>query len=138
MRPRRTHGIAVIGSTISIVHSGTRETRAVPVEFVCRSYVTVRWGQSGVYDLNLADNVLTARSAASRRKGGIEMRAWSACDIEGVRRMVRVHCDGEDRRAVTRRLSEEHERRKADEWHAWQERAEAVRAKRLSGGNDGK
>ncbi len=120
----------LIGQTVSLFHRGTRETCAVPIEYVCRTYIAVRWGQSGIYDLNLRDNVLTARSGGARRKGGNQIKWWMASDIEAIRRMVQVHCDGEDRRAAMRRLSAAHEQRKADEWAAT-EAASGVRAKRL-------
>ncbi len=118
--------------TLLIVHAGTHETRSVAVEYVCRTYISVRWGQSGIYDLNLKDNVLTARSHAARRKGGIEMRAWSCADIAALREAVQIHCDGEDRAAVIRRLSEAHEQRKADEAAQWSAQ-DAARAKRIDG-----
>jgi hypothetical protein len=62
------------------------ERRTVPVEYVASTFVAIRWGQSGIYDLNLAVNTLTARSLKARRKGKAH---WQAEDIEAVRKMVR-------------------------------------------------
>ena len=124
----------MIGDLVVLVHGGTRETRSVPIEYICRTYLSVRWGMSGIYDLNLRDNVLTARSAKSRNKGGSAMKWWRAEGITGIRERVRIFCDGEDKRESIRRMSEQHERRKADEaaeWAARDARAVGMRAKRI-------
>ncbi len=62
------------------------ERKTVEVEYVPPSgtYLSIRWGQSGIYDLNLAKNVLTARSQKAQRKGKAH---WSAEDINAVRKM---------------------------------------------------
>ncbi len=105
----------MIGDTITLIHRGTNERKALPVEFVCRTYLSIRWPMAGIYDLNLRDNVLTARSHAARRKGGNQIKWWYAEDILAVRHMVTVHLDGEDRKAETKRLMTDHERKKYDE-----------------------
>jgi len=74
--------------SIILIHIGG-ERRAVPVEHVANTYVSIRWGQSGIYDLNLAKNVLTARSQKAQRKGKAH---WKAEDINAVRKMVSNYC----------------------------------------------
>jgi hypothetical protein len=77
--------------TIVLVHQWSSEERTVPVETVTRTYVSVRWGQSGTYDLNLARNTLTARSQKAQRKG---KPLWHAKDIDEVRRKATIHMNG--------------------------------------------
>lgn len=83
---------------IVLVHHWTREERTVPVETVTRTYVSIRWGQSGTYDLNLAKNTLTARSQKAQRKG---KPLWQAADIDFVRRKVAIYMAGIDKDADT-------------------------------------
>ncbi len=73
--------------TIVLKHVGG-ERKVLEVEYVPPSgtYLSIRWGQSGIYDLNLAKNVLTARSQKAQRKGKPH---WSAEDIAAVRKMTR-------------------------------------------------
>lgn len=68
------------------------ELKTVSVEHVSPSltYVSIRWGQSGVYDLNLGANKLTARSQKAQRKGKAH---WAANDIEAVRKAAREYLD---------------------------------------------
>lgn len=68
------------------------ELKTVAVEHVSPNltYVSIRWGQSGVYDLNLRDNKLTARSQKAQRKGKPH---WSAQDIDAVRKAARAYLD---------------------------------------------
>lgn len=65
------------------------ETRLVPVESILRQGRTlvVRWGQAGLYELDLDFNRLQALSAAARRKHPLNM--WKAEDIALVRKTVR-------------------------------------------------
>lgn len=77
--------------TITLVHEWSREERVLPVETVTRTYVSIRWGQSGTYDLNLAKNTLIARSQKAQRKG---KPLWHAKDIDEVRRRVAIHENG--------------------------------------------
>ena len=72
------------------------ETRTVPVEYVSPNltYVTVRWGLAGIYDLNLSVNVLTPRSAVGQPKGKAkwykkDKPLWRAEDITAVRKMAK-------------------------------------------------
>lgn len=76
---------------ICLKHIGG-ERKSVPVEYVAPSltYISIRWGQSGIYDLNLAKNVLTARSAKAQRKG---KAYWVAEDINAVRKMAREYLE---------------------------------------------
>ncbi len=83
--------------TVSLTHIWTKETRQFEVETVAATYVSIRWGQSGVYDLNLLRNVLTARSQKAQRKA---KPLWSATDI------IKVRAD------VTRYLAERENRHK--------------------------
>ncbi len=71
---------------VTLIHIGG-ERKELPVEFVAQSmtYLSIRWGQSGIYDLNLAKNVLTARSQKAQRKGRPH---WRAENIE----LVRAEC----------------------------------------------
>ena len=73
--------------TIVLKHIGG-ERKVMEVEYVApnASYLCIRWGQSGIYDLNLLRNTLTARSQKAQRKGKAH---WQAEDIDAVRKMVR-------------------------------------------------
>lgn len=75
--------------TIVLKHIGG-ERKTLEVEYVApnASYLSVRWGQSGIYDLNLLRNVLTARSAKAQARG---KAYWAAEDIDAVRKMARDH-----------------------------------------------
>ncbi len=77
--------------TIVLKHIGG-ERKVVPVEFISPglTYLSIRWGQSGIYDLNLGKNVLTARSQKAQRKG---KAYWAAEDINAVRKMARDYLD---------------------------------------------
>jgi hypothetical protein len=70
---------------VTLRHLGG-ELKTLPVEHVTKTYVSIRWGQSGIYDLNLAKNTLTARSQKAQRKGKAH---WMAANIDRVRRDVR-------------------------------------------------
>jgi hypothetical protein len=72
------------------------ERKSVPVEFVAPnlSYITIRWELSGIYDLNLAVNVLTPRSAQTQARGKAkwykkDKPQWRAEDIAAVRKMAK-------------------------------------------------
>jgi hypothetical protein len=71
------------------------ERKTVPVEYVTPnlSYLTIRWDLAGIYDLNLAVNVLTPRSAPGQAKGKAkwykkDKPQWKAEDIAAVRKMA--------------------------------------------------
>lgn len=71
---------------ITLKHIGG-DIRTLTVQYVAPSltYLSLRWGQSGIYDLNLAKNVLTARSQKAQRKGKTH---WCALDIGLVRKLA--------------------------------------------------
>ena len=79
------------GLTVEVMHPNG-ERRTLPVEAIAATYVSVRWGMSGFYDLNLRVNALTARSVKARTKGSC---AWTAVDILAVREMVGSYFDRE-------------------------------------------
>jgi len=81
----------VEGLTVELLHPNG-ERRTFPVEAIASSYVSIRWGMSGVYDLNLKSNVLTARSSSAQRKGKC---LWRAADIVEVHAMVIRYFDKE-------------------------------------------
>lgn len=92
--------------------------RIVPVEYVAPngSYITIRWGQSGLYDLNLLKNVLSPRSAeqqsTSRGKAKWYRKdrpQWQAEDIEKVREMVKERIGAAEKEREARRADERHE-----------------------------
>ena len=65
---------------------GHRKT--VPVEAIHQTFISVRWGMSGIYDIDLKTNTMKARNVAARRKG---VCYWQAVDIDSVRRAVEDH-----------------------------------------------
>lgn len=82
-----------------VMQHPTGERRSVPVEYVTKTYVAIRWGLAGLYDLNLRDNVLTARSAKTQAKGKAKWYKkdtclWRAEDINAVRKMVADELSG--------------------------------------------
>ena len=81
---------------IEFVHPFTKERKTLPVESIANTYVSIRWGQSGIYDLNLAKNILTARSTKAQRKGRCH---WQAVNIAAVRAMVHEHINRNDTKA---------------------------------------
>jgi hypothetical protein len=98
--------------TIVLIHPNG-EGRTVPVEHVTETYVTIRWGLAGIYDLNLKDNTLTPRSRMGQTKGKAkwykkENPEWRAANIETVRAMAREYLRGEaeqkSREAMDRHL----------------------------------
>jgi hypothetical protein len=73
------------------------EKRTLPVEYIAPSgsYLVVRWGAAGTYDLNLSKNILIpsdcktllrGRNKAKWYKKGAPL--WKAENIEEVRRQV--------------------------------------------------
>lgn len=96
--------MSTIERFVVVLKHPNEERRIVPVEYVAPngSYITIRWGQSGLYDLNLLKNVLSPRSAeqqsTSRGKAKWYRKdrpLWQAEDIEKVRKMVRERLDAE-------------------------------------------
>jgi hypothetical protein len=93
---------------ISLLHPSSGERKSVPVVFVATNgaYVTIRWDMAGLYDLNLAVNVLTQRDAQAQTKGKAkwykkQRPQWRAGDIPAVRKMVREYLD--DRKGTPQR-----------------------------------
>lgn len=70
---------------VALIHP-CGETRILPVESIQRSYITIRWGMSGHYDIDLRTNVMRAHSVKARRRNPC---LWRASDIESVRSYVR-------------------------------------------------
>lgn len=85
--------------TIVVYHPFNHEQKAVPVETITRTYISIRWGQSGLYDLNLKDNILTSRSAAARRRAPC---LWKALEIEVIREKVKIHFAKQDIKAIVK------------------------------------
>ena len=94
-------------TSITVVHPWTKERRSLPVETVTRTTVTLRWGIAGLYQLDLRTNQLTPRSPSAKRRAKGKA-CWEADDIESVRYAVKVHVDGEDKKAETARLAKAH------------------------------
>jgi hypothetical protein len=84
---------------IIVVHpNGDR--RALPVEYVAPSgsYLVVRWGAAGTYDLNLSKNTLTPSDCKTIPRGRDKAKwyrksapLWRAENIDEVRRLVAEH-----------------------------------------------
>jgi hypothetical protein len=81
--------IDLCAMTIDLRHVGG-EVKTLPIEHIAAngSYLSIRWGQSGIYDLNLRRNVLTARSQKAQRKGS---PLWSAPNIDEVRTAIAAY-----------------------------------------------
>ena len=92
--------------TIELMHPFNKERMTVPVELITPTFVSIRWGQSGLYDLHIKTNTLVARSHSARRKGRCH---WMAVDIALVRNMVRIHVEKADIRDIVRNQREHHE-----------------------------
>lgn len=99
----------LIGTLVAVWHEGTHEIVRLPVEGVTRKLILVRWGMSGLYEIDIKTAQIRACSIAARRKGS--MVQWHVRDMLNLRQAVRVHLDGEDRRKIADRLRAEHEAR---------------------------
>jgi hypothetical protein len=86
--------------SVTLVHHWTREEKTFTVEVVTNTYVTIRWGLSGLYDLHLRKNELRARNPKAHRRHGLPL--WSAKDIHEVRRLVALHNADIDSRIESR------------------------------------
>lgn len=73
---------------IELIHPWTKERTRVEVIVITKTYISIRWGQSGIYDLNLLKNVLTARNVKARNRAWC---MWTAVDIVGIREKVKVY-----------------------------------------------
>lgn len=76
--------------SVEIEHLFNKERRTFPVEFVAHTYVAIRWGMNGVYDINLAKNSVMARSVKAQRRGRCH---WRVVDIDALRANVRAYFD---------------------------------------------
>ena len=98
----------MIGTSIALVHATTKERVSLVVETIASPIVTVRWGASGLYELDTRTNTVRAYSQKTRRAHQRGALLWSAEDIEGVRRALKIATDGEDRSAITAKQSAAH------------------------------
>jgi hypothetical protein len=73
---------------IELIHPGG-ERRWLPIEAIHANYVTIRWGMSGHYDIDLRTNTMRAHSLAARRKNPLCL--WKAVDLASVKALVREH-----------------------------------------------
>lgn len=76
------------------------ERRTLPVEYIAPSgsYLVVRWGAAGTYDLNLSMNALAPSDCKTIPRGRDKAKwyrksapVWKAEDIQEVRRLVLEH-----------------------------------------------
>lgn len=82
---------------VDLVHPWTKEVRTVPVEVVTATYIVVRWTSlAGTYVLSLRKNEL--RPGPFRRGRKDTPILWRAADIAAVRREVKVHLEGVDKK----------------------------------------
>lgn len=58
------------------------------VESFNRGCIFVRWGMSGMYEVNLINNYIRACSVGARRRNPSAMKAWRIVDIEVLRKAV--------------------------------------------------
>jgi hypothetical protein len=98
----------MIGTIIVFVHDTTGERNSVPVESVVGPIVTVRWGLAGLYELDVRTGLLKAYSQKTRKAHQRGPLPWKAEGLASIRRAAKIETDGEDRAAVTARLSEAH------------------------------
>ncbi len=101
----------MIGSSIAFVHDTTGERKTVPVETVVGHVVTVRWPMAGLYELDVRTGILKAYSQKTRKAHQRGPLPWTVEDLPAVKRAAKIATDGEDRAAITARLSEEHRAR---------------------------
>lgn len=78
---------------IEFVHPFNHEKKILEVTLITSTYVSVYWPLSGTYDLNLRDNILTARSQGARRRNKC---LWTAVNIEAVREAAKIHLAKQD------------------------------------------
>ena len=67
---------------IILEHIWTKEQKNFIIDTISKETVSFKWGMNGVYDLNIKDNTLRARSAKARRKGPA---LWQAVNIKELR-----------------------------------------------------
>jgi hypothetical protein len=98
----------VIGTPITFVHATTGEEKTVTVETVVGPIVTVRWGLAGLYELDVRTGILKAYSQKTRKAHQRGPLPWVAQDLAAIKKAAKIEVDGEDRAAITARLSAEH------------------------------
>ena len=69
---------------IEVQHPWTQERRFLPIETVTKNGVSVRWGQSGIYDIFLTGDIV-ARSLKTRLRAPC---IWKAVDVEELKAFV--------------------------------------------------
>lgn len=74
---------------LEVMHIWTKECVKLPIETISATLLTVRWGQAGVYEVDLRTNKIRSKSVAARRKH--PHCPWTVVDIESVRKRVREH-----------------------------------------------
>jgi hypothetical protein len=84
---------------ITVIHPNG-DKRTLPVEYIAPSgsYLVVRWGAAGTYDLNLSKNTLAPSDCKTIPRGRDKAKwyrksapVWRAENIEEVRRLVAEH-----------------------------------------------
>ena len=96
---------------VEIVHPGG-ERKELLVEAIHQNFITVRWGQSGVYDIftecfrKVPANTMIARNIAARRKGPC---LWKAVDIESVRKAIYEHFHPKEKETLEEQYKRHHE-----------------------------
>ncbi len=98
----------MIGTEITFIHATTGARKSVPVETVVGFIVTVRWPMAGLYELDVRTGVLKAYSQRTRKAHQRGPLPWAVEDLTEIRRLAKVTTDGEDRAAITARLSAQH------------------------------
>jgi hypothetical protein len=84
---------------ITVIHPNG-DKRTLPVEYIAPSgsYIVVRWGAAGTYDLNLSKNTLAPSDCKTIPRGRDKAKwyrksapLWRAENIEEVRKLVAEH-----------------------------------------------
>lgn len=78
---------------VELIHPGG-ECKILPVETINRASISIRWGMSGIYDINLRLNVMRARSLKARRKGRCD---WKVKNIDKLRLDVEAYFNASER-----------------------------------------
>jgi len=73
---------------VEVEHPWTHQKIHLPIESIDQKYISVRWGQSGTYDIELKEGTMRARSAKARRKG---FCIWKVVDVRSLRKFVFNH-----------------------------------------------
>lgn len=92
--------------TILVFHPFNQERRELEVTTITKTYVTLHWPMAGAYDLNLKENILTARSLGARRRNPC---LWKAVDILAVREAISVYMKKQDIKEIVKIAKTKHE-----------------------------